>query len=99
MDMVGVVFDSAAQEYIQKKGGSAHIVASSGAVGGCCSGLTLAPTVRTGIPRDEENYRMTNIDEISFYYPKEESFRYVLEIGLEKILGFSSLEVKNWKVF
>jgi hypothetical protein len=91
-------FTEEAQEYIKKKGGVAHVVIYRRS-SMCCGRVALPPTINIGVPKNIQDYEVDRVNDIEFYYPKDQCFPHPWEINLHRTLGFSSLQVEGWKIF
>ncbi len=99
-DMMNIVIEPAAREYIQKKNADKAITISlAQRPGGCCGGGCVCdaqlPTVRLGIDQGKVNsYQKTMVDGINVYYSDRLLGNYkTVTVKIEKILFINNLAV------
>lgn len=58
----------------------------------------MGPSVRLGIPKDKENYKIKQINEINVYVPIEFDSPYPLVIVVQSLFGIKTLHIEGWKI-
>lgn len=86
-----------ARDHIKTKGGIVQII-SGDKLGLCWGRINLGPSVRLGMPKDQDNYTLQRINEIDVYTPLEFYSPNPLVIVVQSLLGFKTLHIEGWKL-
>ena len=65
---------------------------------GCCVPFQPEPTVRFGKPKNQDQYRQENIDDLTVFIPRALP-DVPLVIAVAAVLGFKRLVVEGWRHF
>ena len=97
---MAITISPQAKQYLEKKGKSAiRFEAQEHRMGGCAMGIA-EPSIHLGEPRNAATFVVDEVDGIkvytSFYLkPKKDG---VIEVDLQKVLGFQSLVVSGFDI-
>ncbi len=86
-----------AKHFIRQKGGAVYIDAEQTSVS-CCLHVNLGPSVRLGIPDNNQQFGVEEFDGITLYIPKEFASPFPFTIVVSQLFWYEHLAIEGWKL-